>query len=215
MRSCAIFDLDGTIIDRSSEQVFLEYLLERGEIPICNLFRWIAYFIRTGSLRKAKAHKIYLHRLSYDHARDVAETCFRERLLDRISPRVFDLIAHHRSEGRVVVLLSGSLEILVRSFHCHLETDLMIGYQLETLDGYFTGARIGLNPYAENKALYVQELARAHGLDLVQSYAYGNHYSDVHKLALVGNPVAVNPDRRLSQIAKKNGWQIEEFHREI
>lgn len=30
-KTCAIFDLDGTIIRLSSEQVFLRYLLDQGE----------------------------------------------------------------------------------------------------------------------------------------------------------------------------------------
>ena len=153
MGSCAIFDLDGTIIDRSSEQVFLKYLLKQGEVPVSNLLNWLAYFLRTRDLRKAKAYKIYLHGLSYQHVCSLAETCFKEWLIDRISPQVFDLMALHRSEGRTIVILSGSLEILVYLFHSYLETDLMIGYELETVDDYITGRWVGLNPYAENKAV--------------------------------------------------------------
>jgi len=104
------------------------------------------------------------------------------------------------------------LEILVHLFHSHLETDIMIGYVLETVDDYITGHRVGLNPYAENKAVCVQKLAATHDFDLANSYAYGNHHSDAHKLRLVGHPVAVNPDRRLRRIAIANGWPIEHFH---
>ena len=43
-KTCAIFDLDGTIIRASSEQVFLSYLLSHGEIPIPNLLAWAANF---------------------------------------------------------------------------------------------------------------------------------------------------------------------------
>ena len=71
---------------------------------------------------------------------------------------------------------------------------------------------MGLNPYGENKAKLVQELAEVHNFDLSDSYAYGNHYSDAHKLKRVGHPVAVNPDRKLREIATGNGWQIEQFH---
>ena len=212
MSSCAIFDLDGTIIDHSSEKVFLKYLLEQGEAPLPNLARWLLHFIRTGDLRQAKANKVYLRGLDYQHICQLARVCFIERLANRISPKVFDLIDFHRSKGRTVIILSGSLALLVKLFGDRLDADLMIGYQLEVVDGKITGQPAGANPYGEGKADFVKQLAEAHGFDLRDSYAYGNHYSDAHKLKLVGNPVAVNPDRRLRRIALANCWRIEQFH---
>ena len=212
MRSCAIFDLDGTIIDNSSERVLLKYLLEGGELPLRNLSQWLVDFIRTRDLRQAKANKVYLKGLDSQHVHNLAQICFAERLIDRISPRVFDLIEFHRAEERVIVILSGSLELLVQFFHDYLKTDLMIGYTLEVIEEEITGRCVGLNPYGENKARLVQRLAETHNFDLSESYAYGNHHSDAHKLKQVGHPVAVNPDRKLREIALANDWQIEQFH---
>jgi HAD superfamily hydrolase (TIGR01490 family) len=212
MRSCAIFDLDGTIIDNSSERVFLKYLLEGGELPLRYLSQWLFDFIRLRDLRQAKANKVYLKGLDYQYICNLAQICFKERLVDRISPKVFDLIESHRAEGRAVIILSGSLELLVRLFYEHLKADLMIGYALEVIEEEITGRGVGLNPYGENKAQLVQGLAEAHNFDLSESYAYGNHHSDAHKLKRVGHPVAVNPDRKLREIAAANDWQIEQFH---
>ena len=212
MRSCAIFDLDGTIIDNSSERVFLKYLLESGELPFRNLSQWLLDFIRIQDLRQAKANKVYLKGLKYQHIHNLAQICFTERLVERISPKVFDLIESHRAEGRAVVILSGSLELLVQFFYEHLNADLMVGYALEVIEEEITGHGVGLNPYGENKAKLVQRLAETHNFDLSESYAYGNHHSDAHKLKRVGHPVAVNPDRKLREIAVANGWQIEQFH---
>ena len=212
MCSCAIFDLDGTIIDNSSERVLLRYLLENGELPFCNLSSWLIDFIRIRDLRQAKANKVYLRGLNYEHIHDLAQICFTERLVGHISPTVYDLFEFHRAEGRSVVILSGSLELLVRFFYEHLNADLMIGYNLEVVDEDITGHGVGMNPYGENKARLVQGLAETHNFDLSESYAYGNHHSDAHKLERVGHPVAVNPDRKLREIAIANNWQIEQFH---
>ena len=212
MRSCAIFDLDGTIIDNSSERVFLKYLLEGGELPLRHLSQWLVDFIRIRDLRQAKANKVYLKGLDYQHIHNLAQICFTERLVERISPRVFDLIDLHRTEGRSIVILSGSLELLVQFFYEYLNADLMIGYALEVIEEEITGHGVGLNPFGENKARLVQQLAETHNFDLSESYAYGNHHSDAHKLKQVGHPVAVNPDRKLREIAAANDWQIEQFH---
>ena len=209
-KTCAIFDLDGTIIRASSEQVFLSTLLSQGEIPIPNLLEWTAYFLKVKSLSVAKTNKVYLRGLAVQRVHEIAQRCFVETLRPSIAPHISELIHVHRAEGQTVVLMSGSLSLLVQPFHEHFRTDLMVAHELEMVDGWFTGQRVGLHPYSENKAKLAEQLAAEHGFDLSRSYAYGNHHTDAYKLALFGHPVAVNPDRKLWKIAKENGWQIVE-----
>jgi len=209
-KTCAIFDLDGTIIRLSSEQVFLTYLLNHGEIPIPNLLAWTSNFLRVKSLPVAKSNKIYLRGLGEDHIHEIARRCFVDLLRASIAPHISELIYAHRAEGRTVILMSGSLSFLVQPFHDHFQTDMMVAHELEVVDGRFTGKRIGLHPFAENKAKLAQQLVTEHGFDLSDSYAYGNHHTDAYKLELFGHPVAVNPDRHLRRIAMEKGWEIEQ-----
>lgn len=208
-KSCAIFDLDGTLISKSSEKVFLKHLISNGEIPISNLLAWTSNFLKVRSYTVAKSYKIHLRGLEEQNLNVLARECFDITLRDSIAPTISTLINTHRNEGRTVIIMSGSLSFLVELFHEHLQTDIMVADQLEVEDGKFTGNRVGLRPYAENKAALARELATEHGFDLSSSYAYGNHHSDVHKLELFGNPVAVNPDRELRRIATERNWQIE------
>lgn len=208
-KTCAIFDLDGTIIRLSSEQVFLTYLLNHGEIPIPNLLAWTSNFLRVKSVPVAKSNKIYLRDLEEDHIHEIARRCFVDPLRASIAPHISELIHAHRAEGRTVILMSGSLSFLVQPFHEHFQTDMMVAHELEVVDGRFTGKRIGLHPFAENKAKLAQQLVTEHGFDLSDSYAYGNHHTDAYKLELFGHPVAVNPDRHLRRIATEKGWDIE------
>ena len=208
-KTCAVFDLDGTIIRLSSEQIFLAYLLNHGEIPISNLLAWTSNFLKVKSLPAAKSNKVYLRGLEQEHIHEIARRCFVDTLRPTIAPHISELIDTHRTEGRTVILMSGSLSFLVQPFHEHFQTDLMVSHELEVIDGRFTGQRVGLHPFAENKSKLAQQLATEHGFDLNASYAYGNHHTDAHKLELFGHPVAVNPDRKLWQIATEKGWQIE------
>ena len=208
-KTCAIFDLDGTIIRVSSEQIFLSYLLSYGEIPIPNLLGWVSNFLKVKSLAAAKSNKIYLRGLGEEHLHKIARRCFIDTLRPSIASHISELVHAHRAAGRTVILMSGSLSFLVQPFHDHFQTDLMVAHELEVVDGTLTGRRVGLHPFAENKAKLAQQLAMEHGFDLSNSYAYGNHHTDAHKLELFGNPVAVNPDRKLRRIARERGWQIE------
>ena len=212
MRACAVFDLDGTIIDNSSENVFFREMFERGMLPFGNLVSWVTYLIKTTNLRRTKANKVYLRGLDFQDVYKIAKFCVDEYLIDHISPRFFDLMKWHRDNERMVFILSGSLKILVSVLGERLEVDQAMGNTLEIKDGKICGQLTGANLYAENKAIAVKQLVQKYNLDLNRSFAYGNHHSDHYKLQLFGNPVAVNPDRGLRQISFANNWQIEMFH---
>jgi len=211
MRTCAIFDLDGTIIDNSSEKSFVKCLISKGKMPLANLASWGLYLLKTRKLAVAKANKVYLRNMDYEYIQFLARECFWEHLEHHISPKAQKEIQFHKEQEHVVVLLSGSLEILVVNFKEHLGMDMMMGYTLEVKDGIVTGGTVGLHPYEKNKAILAQQMAEEYDFDLSTSYAYGNNHTDAHILRLVGNPVAVNPDKKLRKIANKNGWRIEMF----
>ena len=51
------------------------------------------------------------------------------------------------------------------------------------------------------------------GIDLAASYAYSDSITDLPMLELVGNPVAVNPDRELARVAREREWDMRCFQR--
>ena len=179
----------------------------RSQYRIC--LRGQPIFLKVKSLPAAKSNKIYLSGLAQERLHEIARRCFVDTLRPSIAPHISDLIHAHRADGRTVILMSGSLSFLVQPFHEYFQTDLMVAHALEVVDGQLTGERVGLHPFAENKAKLAEQLATEHGFDLSASYAYGNHHTDAYKLALFGHPVAVNPDRKLRRIATERGWEIE------
>jgi putative phosphoserine phosphatase/1-acylglycerol-3-phosphate O-acyltransferase len=53
-----------------------------------------------------------------------------------------------------------------------------------------------------------RDFAGNHGIDLGSSYSCGNNGADSAILSMVGNPVAVEPTRRLESMAVARGWKI-------
>jgi phosphoserine phosphatase len=61
----------------------------------------------------------------------------------------------------------------------------------------------------EARAAWLRRYAAQEGIDLKQSYAYADSYSDLPLLRAVGNPVAVSPDSALYRYARRRRWPIE------
>lgn len=131
---------------------------------------------------------------------------WNERLQQRLYPDMVRLLERHRAEGRrIVIVTTGMRELVLHSKRTLGEDVDVIGVEMHARDGLWLGTVEG-PLYGVHKASAVRAWAEQHGVDLSQSYAYSDHYSDAAFLQLVGHPVAVNPDLRLRVLARKRGW---------
>ena len=81
-------------------------------------------------------------------------------------------------------------------------------------DGRYTG-EMEFYAYGPFKAEAMVELAEAEGLDLAESSAYSDSYTDLPMLEAVGHPVAVNPDRVLAKVAREREWEVMQFTKPV
>ena len=216
--TAAFFDLDKTVIARSSTFAFSRPLYQGGLIN------------RRAVLRSAYAHVVFLL-AGADHDQmermrqylssmvagwDVQQVreIVAETLVDLIQPSVYReavaLIDEHHAAGRDVVIVSASGAELVEPIAGMLDADDVIATRMVVEDGRYTG-EVGFYSYGENKAAAIRDLAAARGYRLEDSYAYSDSFTDIPMLAAVGHPVAVNPDRSLRREAATRGWPVLDF----
>src|SRR4029077_12699879 len=81
-------------------------------------------------------------------------------------------------------------------------------------EGRYTG-ELEFYAYGPHKAEAIREMAVKEGIDLASSYAYSDSITDLPMLELVGNPVAVNPDRELARVAREREWDVRYFQRPV
>lgn len=140
--------------------------------------------------------------------RPFAEFVHREYLRPRVRPQAREEVARLKREGYIVVLVTGSLDFLVRPLAMALGADVLIGARLEEdVHAVLTGRLDGEPVSDEEKAVRMRELAEDKGIDLQQSTAFGDGFADLPMLEAVGEPVAVNSDGRLASVARKRGWR--------
>ena len=176
---------------------------------------WQLLFVIRGTskerVRSASEDGLMLLR-GYTPAR--MQSLVAESLETVLLPLLYDeplrLLERHRDQGEPSYIVSAALQEVVDAIAEDLGFDGALGTICEVENGAYTGRSVR-SLHGENKAAAVRELAAAEGIDLASSTAYSDSHTDLPFLEVVGNPVAVNPDRELRRIAGARSWPVLRF----
>jgi HAD superfamily hydrolase (TIGR01490 family) len=218
----AFFDLDKTIISRSSSLALSRPMYRAGMVTRGQLVRGayaqLVYALVGADERKMERLKEGMLQLTKGWDRGEVERLVRDVLIDVIDPFVYqealDLMALHRSEGRRIYIVSSSPEEVVRPLASHFGVAGVLATRARIVDGRYTG-ELEFYCYGPAKAEAIRSLAERIGLDLDGSYAYTDSITDLPMLEAVGHPVAVNADRDLRRESELRGWDVRDFRRPV
>ncbi len=141
---------------------------------------------------------------------DAGKELFSDLLVSRSFPAGFDRVRKHRALGHKTVLITGALDFVVEPLR-PLFDEIICASISTSPDGYLTGRLERIPPIGEARALALSEYAEREGIDLANAVVYADSVSDLPMLEAAGYPVAVNPDARLSAIARRRGWHVENW----
>ncbi len=218
MPAAAFFDLDKTIIAKSSTLAFSRPFFAGGLINRRSVLRsayaQFVFALQGADHDQTEKMRAYLSNLSEGWPVQSVRDIVAETLHLIVDPLVYDeavqLIEDHQAAGRDVVIVSSSGAEVVEPIGEMLGADHVVATQLVVEAGLYTG-EIGFYAYGPAKADAIRELAISRGYDLAESYAYSDSETDLPMLEVVGFPVAVNPETRLSALARKRGWLVEQW----
>jgi HAD superfamily hydrolase (TIGR01490 family) len=222
MRQAAFFDLDKTIIAKSSALAFSKPFQAGGLISrravLRSAYAQFVYLVGGADHDQMEKMRQFMSQLCTGWDVETVKEIVSDTLHNVVDPIVYDeavsLIEEHSLAGREVIIVSTSGSEVVGPIGELLGADRVIATRLEVVDGKYTG-NIDYYAYAEEKARAIRELAETDGLDLTQCYAYSDSITDVPMLEAVGHPFAVNPDKELRKVAETNGWPILVFTKPV
>lgn len=219
MPAAAFFDLDKTILAKSSSLAFAKPLYQGGLIGRTAVLR-SAYaqfvFLTSGADHdQMEAMRAYMQALSAGWPVEQVRSIVADTLDKTVEPLIYEeavsLIRQHQAAGRDVIVISSSGTEIVEPICARLGVDHAVGTQMEVdADGRYTG-EILFYAYGEGKADAMRALAEEFHYDLDASYAYTDSITDLPMLELVGHPMAVNPDADLRRVATERGWAVADF----
>jgi HAD superfamily hydrolase (TIGR01490 family) len=212
-RTAAFFDLDKTIIAKSSVLAFGRPFYQGGLINrravLRSAYAQFVFALAGADEDQMDRMRAYLTAMCTGWDVNQVREIVSETLHEIIDPIVYDeavdLIGMHKSAGRDVVIVSSSGAEVAGPIGAMLGADHVIGTRMVVADGKYTG-EIELYAYGPGKAQAIRDLAAERGYDLSACYAYSDSVTDVPMLEAVGHPFAVNADRGLRKVAAEREW---------
>ena len=221
-RTAAFFDLDKTIIAKSSTLAFGRPFYDGGLLNrravLRSAYANFVFSISGADHDQLEKMRAYLTQMVTGWDVGVVRQSVAETLHSIIDPLVFEeavtLIEEHQAAGRDVIIVSASGVEVVEPIGAMLGVDHVIATTLVVDEGRYTGD-VDFYAYGPNKAVAMRALAEERGYDLSESYAYSDSETDVPMLQAVGHPFAVNPDKALRRMADENDWPVLIFARPV
>ncbi|OEU95495.1 HAD family hydrolase [Streptomyces oceani] len=221
-RTAAFFDLDKTVIAKSSTLTFGKSFYRGGLINrravLRTAYAQFVYLAGGADHDQMERMREYLSALCRGWNVQQVREIVAETIHDLIDPIIYDeaasLIEEHHLAGRDVVIVSTSGAEVVEPIGRLIGADHVVATRMVVEGGCFTG-EVEYYAYGPTKAEAIEELARSEGYDLSRSFAYSDSATDVPMLESVGHPYAVNPDRALRKEALSRDWPVLSFSRPV
>lgn len=207
----AVFDIDGTLVEGSTERRFWRYLLKRGHQGPRQVLAYLAFwprFLPVFGRLTAKKNKAYLYKLKTARVQVLADRFVAEEILPRLYAPAVQRLQSHQQHGHTVVLLSGTLEPIAKALARALSVQHVRATVCREHDGRYLAGPPLVHPFGAEKLEIATQLAAELGASLREATAYGDSRHDLALLKAVGDPVAVMPDAPLLEMARDNRWHI-------
>jgi len=215
-KRAAFFDVDYTIISKSSMMLYANYMRKTGEYTGWDIMKGFYYLARYKlnllDMEKImeKASERYKG-MPESHMIEVCNRWFEEEVQHYIYPEAVELIEDHRKSGDLLCLLTAVTIYLCAPMCRHLKLDKYYCNRLKVENGIFTGEMLKPLCYGRHKLEHARGFEAETGISLKDCFYYSDSITDLEAMKGFGHPVAVNPDPLLRREARKLGWRIIDF----
>ncbi len=208
----ALFDLDNTLLDGDSDQLWTEYLGGLGVVDLTihgpRMADYHAQYL-AGELDVAAylAYSIGLVKhLPVAELRELRQAFLASVIRPRIRAAALSLLETHRRRTDRLIIITLTQRLISEPIAAEFGVEALLATEPECVDGYLTGRIVGVPCYQRGKIAHLNSWMEANNESLRDSYFYSDSINDLPLLEAVTIPVAVNPDPELARIAQQRGW---------
>jgi HAD superfamily hydrolase (TIGR01490 family) len=208
-----IFDLDYTLISVASSYHYMKSLYRKGLVSLTTLIkaifiRW-KFFLTSMSLEELH-HQVFnkmLKGFSMESLEVHVEDFIKKLLPMAIYEPAFQELKEAQRRGDYIMLLSSAPDFLVKAFASYFNIQLWDS-TVYSVDKKRCLCNIAKLMIGSKKKQSLLKIRKKLGISKHRTVVYSDSHDDLPLFLQAGQPVAVNPDRRLAKIAKQLNWRI-------
>jgi HAD superfamily hydrolase (TIGR01490 family) len=212
--SLAIFDLDNTLLAGDSDYLWGQFLIDKGFVDGDEYARANQYYYdhyQAGTLDIHEYARFAFKPLS-EHPRSELERWRKEFLQDYIRPIMLDsardLIESHKKQGDTLLVITATNRFVTEPIVTAYGIDNLLATDPREENGQFIAEIEGIPCFQEGKVERLQQWLKLNEHSLDNSWFYSDSHNDIPLLEQVSNPVAVDPDSPLRELAESRGWKV-------
>ena len=212
--SLAIFDLDNTLIADDSDYLWGQYLVDQGIVDkdiyeSANIKFYNDY--KQGNLDIVEFLNFSLQPLANNDPVDLFQ--WRAQFIrDIITPILLkpaqELISKHKDRGDTLLVITATNRFVTEPIVNLYGIDNLLATTPEFQNGKFTGNFNGIPCFQQGKVRLLEEWLKTSTESMDGSWFYSDSHNDLPLLKLVDNPIAVDPDEKLTAFARAYNWPV-------
>lgn len=211
----ALFDLDHTLLNTDSDHSWGEFLVNEGLVDPVHHRQMNDKFYedyKAGMLDPIAYNEFvfeFLTQHSNHYLTDLHQLFMQKIIRPQMRQKGFDAIQKHKDLGHAIVGITATSDFITAPIFREFGINEIIATNAEVKDGNYTGKVAGTPCYQQGKLVRLEQWLAGREVD--ESWAYSDSINDRFLLEYATHAIAVNPDDRLEQLAKEQGWQIQDW----
>jgi HAD superfamily hydrolase (TIGR01490 family) len=215
-----LFDLDHTLLDGDSNSLWIDHLVEHG-LAEPELARRQAAHLHDYAAGRLDIHGYLGFQLGLFATRPLSDwqalidAFIATTIAPRISAAARQAVAAHRAAGDRLAIVTATHHLLSEPIGALFQVPV-IAPRAQVENGHASGRIEGPVCFREAKIPAVEAWLRAQDLAptaLATARFYSDSANDLPLLEAVAEPVVVNADARLAELATARGWAMLEWRR--
>jgi HAD superfamily hydrolase (TIGR01490 family) len=211
----ALFDLDHTLLPIDSADTWSYFVVDKGRLDAQAYGKRIAEFARTykAGTFDVEGYVQFQMELLAQFPRSTLDAWHAEFMQTHVRPHLRSearaLVDSHRRRGDELALVTGTNAYVVAPIAREFGIEHVMAVEPEVRGDRFTGNYVGTHTYQDGKVRKVSEwlAARGRSWDDTTTICYGDSINDLPLLERATEPVVVNGDAKLLEIARERGWK--------
>ena len=211
----ALFDLDNTLLAGDSDHAWGEFLITAqlvdGETHRARNDQFYADYEK-GELDIHAYVKFTLEPVlacTKEERKQLHDQFMQQSVLPMMQEKAQALVSKHQQQGDRCLIITATNAFITAPIAAYLGIDTLLATDLEIQDDKLTGKISGTPCYQEGKVARLEQWVAEQdtGYSIDEACFYSDSINDLPLLERVAEPVVVDPDDRLAEVARERNWR--------